>query len=83
MAGVRKGSGGELGRETTREFVSSRAPRVSLAPETPFPKTPFSFPFKRLPRRLALYWPFFQALVTVPEVFATVKQAQFPSRFSR
>ena len=26
---------------------SSRAPRVSLAPKTPFP-----FPFKRLPRRL-------------------------------
>ena len=31
---------------------SSRAPRVSLAPKTPFPKTPFPFPFKRLPRRL-------------------------------
>ena len=29
---------------------SSRAPRVSLAPKTPFP-----FPFKRLPRRLCLY----------------------------
>ena len=29
---------------------SSRAPRVSLAPKTPFP-----FPFKRLPRRLAVY----------------------------
>ena len=31
---------------------SSRAPRVSLAPKTPFPKAPFPFPFKRLPRRL-------------------------------
>ena len=31
---------------------SSRAPRVSLAPKTPFLKTPFPFPFKRLPRRL-------------------------------
>ena len=31
---------------------SSCAPRVSLAPKTPFPKTPFPFPFKRLPRRL-------------------------------
>ena len=29
--------------------LSSRAPRVSLAPKTPFP-----FPFKRLPRRLGL-----------------------------
>ena len=29
-----------------------RAPRVSLAPKTPFSKTPFPFPFKRLPRRL-------------------------------
>ena len=28
-------------------FPSSRAPGVSLAPKTPFP-----FPFKRLPRRL-------------------------------
>ena len=27
---------------------SSRAPRVSLAPKTPFPKAPFPFPFKRL-----------------------------------
>ena len=34
--------------DTTNLFV-----RVSLAPETPFPKTPFPFPaFKRLPRRL-------------------------------
>ena len=31
---------------------SSRAPRVSLAPKAPVPKTPFPFPFKRLPRRL-------------------------------
>ena len=31
---------------------SSRPPRVSLAPKTLFPKTPFPFPFKRLPRRL-------------------------------
>ena len=31
---------------------SSRVPRVSLAPKTPFPKAPFPFPFKRLPRRL-------------------------------
>ena len=29
-----------------------RAPRVSLALKTPFSKTPFPFPFKRLPRRL-------------------------------
>ena len=48
VAGVRKGRGRELGRETTR------APRVSLAPKTPFPKAPFPFPFKRLPRRLIL-----------------------------
>ena len=47
VADVRKGRGRELGRET------SRAPRVSLAPKTPFPKTPFPFPFKRLPRRLS------------------------------
>ena len=46
VAGVRKGRGRKLGRET------SRALRVSLAPKTPFPKTPFPFPFKRLPRRL-------------------------------
>ena len=46
VAGVRKGMGRELGRETTRP------PRVSLAPKTLFPKTPFPFPFKRLPRRL-------------------------------
>ena len=60
VAGFRKGRGRELGRETTREgggervFLppSSRAPRVSLAPKTPFPKTPFPFSFKRLPRRL-------------------------------
>ena len=31
---------------------SSRAPHVSLAPKTPFPKVPFPFPFKRLPHRL-------------------------------
>ena len=43
VAGVRKGRGRELGRETTR---------VSLAPKTPFPKAPFPFRFKRLPRRL-------------------------------
>ena len=46
VAGLRKGRGRELGRET------SRAPHVSLAPKTPFPKAPFPFPFKRLPRRL-------------------------------
>ena len=53
VAGVRKGRGRgrELGRET------SRAPLVSLAPKTPFPKTPFPFPFKRLPRRLCLELP--------------------------
>ena len=44
VAGVRKGRG--RGREL------GRAPLVSLAPKTPFPKTPFPFPFKRLPRRL-------------------------------
>ena len=83
MAGVRKGRGRELGRETTHEGVltnqdfnirlvdvnneknngflagvslppSSRPPRVSLAPKTLFPKTPFPFPFKRLPRRLSV-----------------------------
>ena len=32
-----------------REVRASRAPRVSLAPKTPFP-----FPFKRLPRRLGV-----------------------------
>ena len=35
---------------------SSRASRVSLAPETPF-----SFPFKRLPRRLSLKLPLLPA----------------------
>ena len=37
-----------------RRFPSllPRAPRVSLATKTPLPKTPFPFPFKRLPRRL-------------------------------
>ena len=40
---------------------SSRAPRVSLAPKTPFPKAPFPFPFKRLPRRLfRLLFPYIQ-----------------------
>ena len=34
---------------------SSHAPRVSLTPKTPFPKTPFLFPFKRLPRRLPFH----------------------------
>ena len=34
---------------------SSHAPRISLAPKTPFPKTPFLFPFKRLPRRLPFH----------------------------
>ena len=34
---------------------SWRAPRFSLAPKTPFPKTPFPFPFKRQPRRLAIF----------------------------
>ena len=33
---------------------SSRAPRVSLVPKTPFPRTPFPFPFKHLPRRLIM-----------------------------
>ena len=47
VAGVRKGRGRELERETTR------APRVSLARKNPFPKAPFPFPFKRLPRRLS------------------------------
>ena len=42
-----KGKGkGVLG---AREVRASRAPRVSLAPKTPFP-----FPFKRLPRRLGV-----------------------------
>ena len=45
VAGVRKGRGRELGRETM-------PPRGSLAPKTLFPKTPFPFPFKRLPRKL-------------------------------
>ena len=40
----RKGKG-VLGARETR---GARTPRVSLAPKTPFP-----FPFKRLPRRLA------------------------------
>ena len=30
----------------------SLLPRAPLAPKTPFPKSPFPFPFKRLPRRL-------------------------------
>ena len=41
------------GKEETQN--ARDAPRVSLAPKTPFPKTPFPFPFKRLPRRL-LRW---------------------------
>ena len=40
---------------------SSRAPRVS-----PTPKTPFPFPFKRLPRRLLTKWlPCCHALLTI------------------
>ena len=50
VAGVRKGRERELGR----------APRVSLAPETPFP-----FPFKRLPRRLLYNVPFTIGLSTL------------------
>ena len=49
-----RGPGGarwEGKKETPVSFPpSSRAPRVSLAPKTPFP-----FPFKRLPRRLGEY----------------------------
>ena len=33
-------------------WARDHVPRVSLALKTPFPKTPFPFPFKRLPRRL-------------------------------
>ena len=55
VAGVRKGRGRELERET------SRAPRVSLAPKTPFP-----FPFKRLPRRL--FWGRNRKCARTPEV---------------
>ena len=40
------------GKASLVSISSSRPPRVSLAPKTLFPKTPFPFPFKRLPRRL-------------------------------
>ena len=50
VAGVRKGRERELGR----------APRVFLAPKTPFP-----FPFKRLPRRLLHNVPFTIGLSTL------------------
>ena len=48
MAGVRKGRGRELGRETTREGEGSFP--FSLAR----PNSPFPFPFWPLPRRLEL-----------------------------
>ena len=48
----REDRGARGGKEGNASFLpsSSRAPRVSLAPKTPFP-----FPFKRLPRRLGEY----------------------------
>ena len=49
---ARGARGGKEGGKDVSLPPSSRAPRVSLAPKTPFPKTPFPFPFKRLPRRL-------------------------------
>ena len=45
--GTIKNNCGRPFKEESRNPPSSRAPRVSLAPKTPFP-----FPFKRLPRRL-------------------------------
>ena len=48
---------------------SSRAPRVSLAPKTPFP-----FPFKRLPRRLRII------LLTCRECFKQL-QKQLPEDY--
>ena len=42
----------EEGERVPLPSPPSRAPRVSLAPKTPFPKAPFPFPFNRLPRRL-------------------------------
>ena len=49
-----KGKGkGALGKGVLVSLPpSSRAPRFSLAPKTPFSKTPFPLPFKRQPRRL-------------------------------
>ena len=48
---------------------SSRAPRISLAPKTPFP-----FPFKRLPRRLRII------LLTCRECFKQL-QKQLPEDY--
>ena len=44
-----KGKGVLGGEKRERCPSSSRDPRISLVPQTPFP-----FPFKRLPRRLRL-----------------------------
>ena len=44
-------------REGKGRNAQKRAPRVSLAPKNPFPKTPFLFPFKRLPPRLDKHQP--------------------------
>ena len=54
----RKGKGISGARDHARGVSlppSSHAPRISLTPKTPFPKTPFLFPFKRLPRRLPFH----------------------------
>ena len=56
-----------------RGTPSSRVPRVSLAPKTPFPKTFFPFPFKRLPRRLV--WELLAVGYGLPVTFSTTFQA--------
>ena len=73
MAGVRKRRGSELGRDHARGPPSSGAPRVSLAPRTPFSQTPFPFPFKRLPRRLV--WELLAVSYGLPVTFSTTFQA--------
>ena len=53
---IYKMSGSLRGRRWKKKgkgiWARDHVPRVSLAPKTAFPKTPFPFPFKRLPRRL-------------------------------
>ena len=64
-----KGKGVLCARET-------RFSRVSLAPKTPFPKTPFPFPFKRLPRRLRLTWDEFSHINHKPDWICHQKPAR-------
>ena len=69
MAGVRKRGEREIGRETTREDLLPRVPLAFLSRL----KTPFQFPFKRLPRRLV--WELLALGYGLPVTFSTTFQA--------